>query len=202
LLRWAGTGEPTVLATLDVHPAGLLVRENNIIFSALGTAFTQGPAFTATNQMLVLNRLGKPIRTTPLPDVKFLNAVVELVPDAVLIADSIAGCIWQFTQSTGDVAVWLADPSMTTDPAQTLPLPGVNGLKLQGEWLYMSNSSRGELRRVRVANGKPTGAVELAAQLGPIDDFAFLADETIAAAKNGQRVIHIDRDGKISNMLA
>lgn len=201
LMTWNGRGAPAPLVRLDVHPVAVLARANDIIVSAHGTPFTQGAAFTATNQLLVLDRRGQVTRRVALPNALFLNGMVEIALDVILVADSLAGKIWRFNPVTGSVEPWLADPLLAADPAAPSQRPGANGLKLQNGWLYISNSARGTLHRVRLSGKSPMGALELFATTGPIDDFTFLADGSIAAATHGARLIRIMRDGAIADIL-
>lgn len=201
ILTWDGNGTPRALVTLDVHPAGVLAEDDLIVITAHGKSFTEGPAFTATNQILVLDRQGRVLRRTALPEARFVNGMVALDADHILIADSIAGSIWLYRPSTGVVSAWLRDPLLGIDPAAKDQRPGANGLKRRGEWLYISNSSRGAIYRVRVAGLAPDGPLATFAQTGPVDDFAFLDDGSIAAATHGPRLIRVDANGGVTNIL-
>jgi hypothetical protein len=201
LLLWNGKRAPTPLVKLDVHPVAVLARARDIIVSAHGKPFTGGPAFTATNQLLVLDRKGVVKRRVAAPDARFLNGMVEIAPDTILVADSIAGKIWRFDPSSGEIAVWLADPLLAGDPGTPSQLPAANGLKVQDGWLYVSNSARGSLHRIRLSASLPSGALELFAATGSIDDFTFLRDGTIAAATHGRKLIRIGKDGAVSDIL-
>lgn len=202
ILRWNNGGAVQPLVTLTVHPAGVLAQGDRIVITAHGTSFMEGPAFTRTNQILVLDRTGKVVRQTAVPDALFLNGLVALDADHILAADSLAGTIWLFRPSTGAVTAWLKDPMLTTDPASTDQRPGANGLKRRGDWLYISNSSRGAVHRVRLAGLWPEGALTEFARTGPVDDFTFLADGSIAAATHGARLIRIGTNGQVSDILS
>jgi hypothetical protein len=202
LLAWDGTGAPVALAALDVHPVGVLVRDDGIVLTAHGKSFAEGPAFTQTNAFVILGPAGEAVRTIPVPDALFLNGLVEITPGIILAADSLAGRIWQLNLATGAVTEWLADPLLATDPAATGQSPGANGLKIHDGWLYVSNSSRQALYRVRLDGGTAAGPLESFAVTGPIDDFAFLSDGTIAAASHGATLIGIDGSGAVSTLLA
>jgi hypothetical protein len=202
LLSWDGAGAPVALATLEFHPVGVLVREDGIVLTAHGKSFAEGPAFTQTNAFVILGPDGDMIRTIPVPDALFLNGLVEVAPGIILAADSLAGRIWQLDLASGAVTEWLADPLLATDPAATGQSPGANGLKIHDGWLYVSNSSRQALYRVGLDGATAAGPLEPFAATGPIDDFAFLADGTIAAASHGATLIGIDARGKVSTLLA
>jgi hypothetical protein len=201
LMVWNGQEAPVPLVTLKVHPVGVLARAGDIIVSAHGKSFTDGPDFTATNQLLVLDSNGLVKMQVAAPEALFLNGLVEIAPNVILVADSLAGKIWRFDPESGEIASWLADPLLATDPAQPSQRPGANGLKSQDGWLYVSNSARGTLYRVMLSDGSPQGPLELFATTGPIDDFTFLADGTIAAATHGNRLIRIGKDGSVTDIL-
>lgn len=202
LLAWDGAGAPVPLASLEVHPVGVLVRDDGIVLTAHGTSFAEGPAFTQTNAFVILGPDGQHLRTVPVPDAQFLNGLVEVTPGKILAADSLAGRIWQLDLVSGAVTEWLADPLLATDPAATGQSPGANGLKIHDGWLYVSNSSRQALYRVRLDGATAAGPLEVFAATGPIDDFAFLPDGTIVAASHGASLIGIDRRGNVSTLLA
>lgn len=202
ILQWQGSGVPKLLAKLEVHPVAVLARANDIIVSAHGKSFAEGPAFVSTNQLLVLDRNGSVTQRVAVPDAQFLNGMVQLTPNIVLIADSMAAKIWRFDLASGKVSDWLADPLLGQDPNRPSQRPGANGLKLHDGVLYISNSARGALLRLRIANNLPTGALEMYHNTGPIDDFLFLGDGSIVATTHGAKLIRVGVDGKISDIMS
>lgn len=201
ILGWRGRGQPAVFVQLDVHPAAVLARGRDVIVSAHGLPFNQGPAFTSTNQFLILDRTGRLQRRIPVPAALFLNGMVELDANTILAADSLAGQIWALSLSDGSVRAWLADPLLGPDPARPSQLPAANGLKIHNGYLYVSSSARGAIFRVPVAAGEATGPIALFATTGPVDDFTFLADGSIAAATHGSKLIRIAPDAGITDIL-
>ena len=202
LMTWNGRDAPTPLVKLDVHPVAVVARADDILVSAHGKSFTDGPAFTATNQVLVLDRGGLVKKRVAAPNALFVNGMVEVAPNLILVADSIAGKIWRFDPTTGEIDAWLADPLLASDPAKPSKRPGANGLKLHEDWLYVSNSARGAIHRVRLSDRAAKGPLELFATTGPIDDFTFLADGTIAAATHGRKLIRVGKNGSVSDILS
>jgi sugar lactone lactonase YvrE len=200
ILRWTGSGQPAVLVTLDAHPVGILSRADDIIVSAHGAPFTGGPGFLSSNCMLVLDRKGNVLRTVAAPDARFLNGMAPLPSGAVLVADSVAGRIWRFDPVSGVLSVWLVHEALAPDPARP-QMPGANGLKIKDGWLYVSNSSRGRLYRVRLDGERSTGELDIFATTGPIDDFAFLPHGSIAATTHGDRLLSISPSGQVGTIL-
>jgi CRP-like cAMP-binding protein len=149
----------------------------------------------------VLDRDGGVLRTIPAPDALFLNGLVEVARGIVLAVDSLDGRIWRLHVESGEVSVRREDPLLTTDPGAAGRSPGANGLKVRDGMLYVSNSSRRALYRVSLDGSEVAGALGLFAETGSIDDFAFIADESIAAASHGAAVIGIAPDGTVSTPL-
>jgi hypothetical protein len=85
-----------------------------------------------------------------LPSSEGANGMTAMAghPDVVLVADSIAGGVWQIDVHTGNAHLAIQDASMLPDaPAPAL---GINGLHVHGAspYLYFSNSQHGTLSRV------------------------------------------------------
>lgn len=197
------SGQVSTVATLPAHPVGLLRHDDGFLISAHGASFTEGPGFTATNQLLVLDGRGQVLSTIAAPDARFLNGMVRIGPDAVLIADSIAGLIWRFTPSSGILTPWLRDERLTPDP-QTQPFrPAANGLKLHDGRLFVSNSSRGTLLSVGLSPTlEPEGDLTPFASPGPVDDFVFGPGGVLYGATHGETLIAVAPDGTVSTVMA
>lgn len=121
-----------------------------------------------------------------LPTVEGPNALTALPghPDIILMADSIAGGVWQINTGTGKAQLAIQDALMQPDgPAPALGINGVHVRKLEPDTVYFSNSKAGTLARVAVCveggNLRATGAVEIVATVQSADavqspdDFAF-----------------------------
>ncbi len=197
------TGTVTVLATLPAHPVGIVTLDEGYLISAHGASFTDGPAFTTTNQILLLGADGQIIRTVAAPDARFLNGVLGIAADRVLIADSIAGTIWSLVPSTGALSPWLVDDGLFPDPATQPFRPGANGIKVRGGRVYVSNPSRGTIQSIGLtADGAPGGRLTPFASPGPVDDFVFGPDDTLYGATHGQTLVAIAPDGTSRTVMS
>lgn len=195
-------GQATELATLPAHPVGILETADGFVVTAHAVPFTNAPAFLSSNKILILGRDGAVRRTIEAPDARFLNGLVALSPDKLLIADSVAGLIWVLNPASGTLAPWLRADALAADPAATQFLPAANGLKLHGGALYVSNSSRGAIYRQKLTRaGEPDGPPGAFVRAGPVDDFAFAGDGSIYAATHGARLLRIAPDGQVSAVL-
>ncbi len=195
-------GAAAPFATLPAHPVGVLKTADGFIVTAHRTPFTDAPAVLSSNEILILDAAGAVVRTVAAPDARFLNGLVAIAPDRILIADSIAGLIWSFTPSSGALSPWLTDPLLSVDAATAPERPGANGLKLRDGALYISKSSRGAVYRLALTQDvAPDGALETVAAPGPVDDFAFATDGAIIAATHGAQLLRIAADGAVSPVL-
>jgi sugar lactone lactonase YvrE len=189
-------------AALDVHPAGIARLGEGYLVSAHGKSFLDGPAFSETQLLLVLDASGKEISRLAAPSARFLNGIAVGPNGLIVIADSAAGSIWRFDSKTNTLIQWLKSPLLEADPTTGPGRPGVNGLKFHAGKLYLSNSSRGAIFTVGLTREmRPAAVPRLYARTGPVDDFAFDADGSIVAATHGPNLIRISRRGKIETIL-
>jgi sugar lactone lactonase YvrE len=196
------SGHPVHFAALDVHPVSIAPLQNGYLVAAHGAAFNSGPAFTSTNQLLMLGRDGTVQRRIPVPDARFLNGMATAPDGAILIADAGLGAVWRFDPASGAVALWFSAPEMAPDPSGTDPRPGVNGIEILGATFLFSNSYRGALYRVALgSDGKPTGAIEIVAKTGAIDDFAVAPGGVFYFATHEARILRVGADGALSTVL-
>lgn len=104
--------------------------------------FVSGPSFVETQQLLLLDLKGRETGSFKAPEARFLNGMVRHVGGTVLVADSIAGTIWQVDPRTRSMKSWIKGDALTQDGAVKEFRPGANGLERDGARLIVSNSSR------------------------------------------------------------
>lgn len=146
--------------------------------------------------LIMVDVTGKIVKSFDPPDDEaFFNGLAALGKDAVLIADSGADRILKADLKTGKVEVWL--DSDQTHAGETPGAP--NGIKVHAGWVYFS---RGDVYRIHVGkDGKPEGAVELAAQTGGTDDFDVAKDGTVYAS-HGSDVLKVSPLGTVETFVA
>lgn len=203
VLRLNGRGPTVAFAKLDVHPICIVPVAGGYVVTAHGKAFTEGPDFTATNVILVLDASGNVKSRTLAPNARFLNGASLDSTGQILIADSLAGVIWRFNPVTGSVSQWFNAPELTPDPAAKGFALGANGLKIRQGAAYVSNTSRGTLYKIAIdANGKPERKAEIVARTGNIDDFDFSSDGTIYVATHEAEIKRVSPDLTVETFLA
>ncbi len=81
------------VAELPYHPVGIAALGDGFIVTAHGAPFSDFPAFTETNRVLVLDAVGAVTKDIPAPNARFLNGVEPLGDGRYAIADSITGSV-------------------------------------------------------------------------------------------------------------
>lgn len=194
-------GRAGTLAHVSAHPVSILAIEGGFLIAAHGQPFTSGPAFVETQQFLLLDAAGRELAMFKAPEARFLNGMVHSGATA-LVADSMAGKIWQVDAKARSVRAWLSDAALAPDPSVKEFRPGANGLKRQGEHLVVSNSSRGTLATIVVdSRGAPAGQLMELAKVGPIDDFVIGPSGEIIFATHGATVKRRASDGTVTTIL-
>jgi len=202
LQRIEGSSPATTFATLDVHPVGIVQMPKGYLVTAHGKAFSEGPDFTSTNMVLLLDAKGAVRKSYKAPQARFLNGAVMTPGGDVLIADSLAGVIWRLDPRSGKLSEWKSDPNLTPDPAAKGFALGANGIKISAGFVYVSNTSRQTLYRIALgASGKPKGPLAEFAKTGGIDDFAFAPDGSIYVATHQASITRVSRTGKVDTVL-
>jgi hypothetical protein len=86
---------------------------------------------------------------------------------------------------TGAYDIAIQDPKMHFPPGASTNL-GVNGIKINGCYLYWTNTANGTLNRIEItADGTPVGTSEIVtANVPKADDFIFKDDGTAWIAQN------------------
>jgi len=200
--RIDGSSPAGAFAQLDVHPVGILPVSGGFLVTAHGKAFTEGPGFTATNQILLLDAAGREQHRYPAPVARFLNGAAITPRGDVLIADSLAGVVWRFELRTGALTEWLRDPLLAPNPAATGYALGANGIKFHDGFVYISNTSRQSLYRVRLGvSGGAEGGLVLFASTGGIDDFDFARDGSIYVATHQAAITRVSTSGEVRTVL-
>lgn len=198
-------GSPArTFASLPVHPVSIVETGSGLLVAAHGEAFTSGSGFVKTQQFLVLdNMTGRIIKQFNAPEAFFLNGMVAKGDGRILVADSIAGTIWEVDPAAGTLLPWARHEMLTQDPAKKEFSPGANGIKRTNNGILVSNSSRGSLYRIDIGpDGKPSGAPELAHSVGGIDDFVVSGSGEIYFASHGATAGKIAVSGAVSTVLA
>jgi sugar lactone lactonase YvrE len=205
-------GRIQVLATLPAPPANStplvgVPAPTGIARAHDGTLFVNYAAGTA--DLTGIWRLSPghaPQRIAALPADGFPNGLaLDEHSGQLYAADSVHGVVWRVPLHGGTATAWARGPEL-----QPAGLFGANGVKVQHDAVWVSNTDRGTLLRIPVGGGDrgrdqdAAGPIETRATgLAGIDDFAFPgSDDTVLAALDGPgQVARITPDGRHTVVL-
>ncbi|KAL7929305.1 hypothetical protein V8C35DRAFT_325286 [Trichoderma chlorosporum] len=153
------TGVESLLGIAEVKPDFFVVVGTNAsgVVAIPGTGYLWSVDFSAGHLSPVIKEI------TALPQVQYPNGMAALPenPDAVLLADSILGCVWRIDISTGAVNMAIQLPQMVPPSNASWPI-GINGVHVRqglfnSTMLYWSNSFETTIYRLPI-DGR-TGAL-------------------------------------------
>src|SRR5262245_24320728 len=121
-----------------------------------------------------------PTRVAALPPTSLANGMALGKRGMLYVADSALGVIWRVPAHGGTPVVWASGPGLA--PAGFL---GVNGLKVHGGAVWVTNTDRGTLLRIPIGPGGAAGAIQtVGTRPTGVDDLAFTGRATILIALN------------------
>ena len=124
-------------------------------------------------------------------DAYFMNGCTSLPGSTLLVCESATGRILAVDQSAKKWRVWLADQRLAPSDPQ---MPGANGIKVFGDFAYISVTDSNTLYRVKVHGGEAAGPLEILAENLRADDFAFAASGALYIATHpAQSVMRLAR---------
>lgn len=188
------TGERTVIATLPNHAPGVAARQGGGYILSGMSAESQPVVYgvNATGAVAVIARL---------PQGAFPNGITRFDGDRYLIADSARGAIYMVDAASGSVSTWYQDAALTSDGVVKPFIPGANGVRRQGEYIYVSSMQKELLLRIRVDRDGGAGAVKAIARDVFLDDFAVARDGTVYGTTHiFDSVIRIRPDGEVTTI--
>jgi hypothetical protein len=187
-------GQPVVVARVPGKLAGLaLLPSDNGALLASGWAADGTPTVFGVGRDGAVSELVRPTGAA------FLNGFAHLRGARYLLADSARGLIWQVDAARGSAEPWL-EHTLLTRRAAGSQNPGVNGLKIFGDTLFLTNSDRALIARVKLtADDRPDGAPQVFVDDLLCDDLAFSeAGDLYLATHPLNSVVRISPQGDIA----
>jgi sugar lactone lactonase YvrE len=184
--RISPAGSSRVFGQVPGPLLGLALNTDGTLVGAGGTSFYR----FASN--------GTPSLVTNVAGAQDLNGVTLFSPGTFLVADDVAGTIWQVNVNTGSTRAWLTS-DLLAPPAGPLPI-GANGVKLFHGAVYISNTGAGTILRVPILPDGSAGTPEVYASSIALDDFAFGSDGSIFGATQTGTILRLRPDGTVSSI--
>jgi hypothetical protein len=141
-------------------------------------------------------------KVADVPGGELLNGMAKVNEHTLLIADSMKGVIWSLDTLTGQSVIALDHESLKAghDDAGNFIKSGINGLRVDDDRVYYTNSFTGDLSKVAIdcETGEIQGEVETIAKgMVDADDFAIGKDGKVYVTRNtGSLVVVLKSWGK------
>jgi sugar lactone lactonase YvrE len=188
------TGATKVIATLPNHAPGVAARRGGgyVLSGSTGDGKPVVFGVTAAGAVSILAEL---------PQGAFPNGISNFDQDRYLVADSARGAIYLVNVRTGSVTTWVQDAILTSDGVVKPFIPGANGVRRHGNFVYISSMQRELLLRVPVQADGSAGAIQTVARNVFLDDFAVARDGTVYGTTHVfDSVIRIDTNGRVTTI--
>ncbi len=151
---------------LPVPTTGLVARQNG------GFYIAGGEPGKSPGRVWQVEPDGRAELVVEVADALFLNGLTPLTEDILLAAESLLGRIYKFDLRSKKSEVWFEDQALSK--ITTFPfLPGANGIKVYDSYVYVTNTDRATVIRIKVEADGTAGAWQLVAESLRGDDFAF-----------------------------
>jgi sugar lactone lactonase YvrE len=188
IYRFDNNGNHVQFAQIQGIVSGItLDKDENIV--AVGAIDGKVPS------VFHINKNGKIESTTIIEGGWLLNGVTRLKDDKFLIADSYTDQIFEFDLATKKYSTWLTDVSISRT-AKTGSIPGVNGLEVFGNTLYVSNMDKAQMVKVPILNDGKAGKPQVFVQGVFGDDFSLDIKGNIYLTTHAYNsVVKIDPNG-------
>ena len=115
---------------------------------------------------------GEVVPWVELPDALFLNGATPFVGRSLIVGDAVRGRLLRVDVERRTHTVWLEHAALKKVTAEPW-LPGVNGIKTFGGYVYFSNTDAAQIGRIAIESNGNAGPVEIIATSFTCDDFAF-----------------------------
>ncbi|MDX2181539.1 MAG: DJ-1/PfpI family protein [Bryobacteraceae bacterium] len=162
-------GEPTA-AVADVEKAAGLAFDRHGLLLVASSVGSKSPGIYRVGG-------GEAHLLVPMPDAVFLNGLTHLDGSRFLAADSYRGLIWDIDVEAKRYSIWIEHAELATnsDPFHPVPeyFPGVNGIKVFGNYVYASSTQQQKLVRIPLNSDFSAGPLEVWMTGINLDDFAF-----------------------------
>lgn len=174
ILRYVDDKGFSVHASLDVHPWGLVFDSDGTLYFGAAERDIVNKSSPPT-QLIYRQAKGESAQQLlKIDQAQALNGMTLLASGRILMADARGGVIWHLDVRTKAVSRFLQDDALDAPADFKLPTPAANGIKIHQGYLYISNTARGAMMRVRIGSDlAPAGHLEVFADQVRADDFAF-----------------------------
>ncbi|MFJ3234969.1 hypothetical protein [Streptomyces sp. NPDC086787] len=206
-------GDTRVLATLPAVSNPKTPRVGKAVVLGIarahdGTLYvTYATGTSSTGVWRIAPGGGAPRQIAKLPSNGLPNGLaLDEYRGVLYAADSSLGTVWRIPRAGGRATAWAKGTALAPGAARSGGTggTGVNGIKVHGHTVWVSNSDRGTLLSIPVGPGDRAGAIQTRATgLDGIDDFTFTGrgHTILAALATTSRIALVHPDGSHSVVL-
>jgi hypothetical protein len=165
LVRVARDGTQSPLATLPVPPTGIVVAHDRVYVAG-------GEPGVGPHGIFEVGLDGRVHSLLDVPDSMFLNGFTPARPGIGYCVDSLLGAVFEIDLARATSRVALRHELLGKISAE-LMLPGVNGVTIGDDALWLTNTDRALVLRAGLKGDGPDGRLEVAAEHLRGDDLAL-----------------------------
>jgi hemoglobin len=187
-----------------VAPSGMVIthaaitgKPAGIVYLGMGRLLFNGWNEDNIPALFIADEQGRTTEVHQIKDAAFLNGMIAINEDTVIICDAIVGKLFRYNIHTNTSDVWLEHDllkKITDNPY----MPAANGIKKYQDQLFISNTDKKLLLTISVVNDEP-GELQTWLSNINIDDFAIDDQGNIYATTHiYNSVIKITPDKNIS----
>jgi len=182
----------SLFSKVDGHPVSIRFDDKGIgLLSVHHISILKGESFVNSMALYKVTSKGELTLLKTLDFPAFLNGMAVLDDGKFLIADALNGKIYKFDIETKELTTWFDNNILKPDPKRA-GLPGVNGIQIYENTLYLTNSAKKLLAKIDIKDKKAT-SYEVLNKTIQADD--FLIDEN----RNWYITTHHDEILKYTN---
>nr|WP_147308998.1 hypothetical protein [Cupriavidus taiwanensis] len=201
ILKYVDDKGFSIHAQVDVHPWGMVFDTDGTLYFGAAEAGITDKTSPPTQWVYRQAPGDAPRPLLKVDQARSLNGMTLLAPGRVLIADGRGGMIWHLDVKTGRVSPFIRDDALDAPAGFQLPTPAANGLKLHRGHLYVSNTARATMLRIRIGKDlRPSGGVEVFAEAVRADDFVFSPGGNLYYTTHRKEVMKITPERHVSEV--
>lgn len=164
--RWRGDREISTLVKLPASPTSMNAHPDGGLV-VLGGTVGSSPQFAWH-----VTSAGRMSPIVAVDGALFFNGSTPFRRNHLLAVDAILGRIYDIDLRARSASVWFDHDLLRKVTAEPM-LPGANGIKIFGRYVYVSNTDRALFLRIPFDSEGTPGEIESVAERLRADDFAF-----------------------------
>ena len=136
------------------HPVSIRFDEKGVgLLAVHQTSILEGDSFVNSMALYKVNKSADLTIVKTLAFPAFLNGMAVLDDGEFLLADALNGKIYKFNIENNELTTWFDNEILKPD-SKRVGIPGVNGIQIYGNTLYLTNSAKKLLAEIQIKDKK------------------------------------------------